>query len=249
MLAAVLGDAHSAFALDGRIIDATSGRPVQDAYVISAGVRGLGNKVGAFRLAKASDVLFARAPGYRAASVTAADLARSAGVIKLTPLTPKALYLTVYGVGSKSLREGAMALIRNGSANALVIDVKGDRGIVPYPSAQAQAVNPGARKVTTIPDLAAFVRRMHAQGVYLIARIVVFKDDPFAAARPDLAVKRGCSGTGKTWPGPIRFRRGCERTTSGWRWRRLERGSTRSSSITSASRIRRLGFDWPNPRI
>jgi hypothetical protein len=190
MLAAVLGDAHSAFALDGRIIDATSGRPVQDAYVISAGVRGLGNKVGAFRLAKASDVLFARAPGYRAASVTAADLARSAGVIKLTPLTPKALYLTVYGVGSKSLREGAMALIRNGSANALVIDVKGDRGIVPYPSAQAQAVNPGARKVTTIPDLAAFVRRMHAQGVYLIARIVVFKDDPFAAARPDLAVKR-----------------------------------------------------------
>jgi hypothetical protein len=61
---------------------------------------------------------------------------------------------------------------------------------VPYPSAEAQVVNPGARKVTTIPDLAALVSKMHAQGVYLIARIVTFKDDPLARARPDLAVKR-----------------------------------------------------------
>ncbi|HWA61147.1 MAG TPA: putative glycoside hydrolase, partial [Caulobacteraceae bacterium] len=39
-------------------------------------------------------------------------------------------------------------------------------------------------------DLAALARDLHARGAYLIARIVVFKDDPLAAARPDLAVKR-----------------------------------------------------------
>ena len=188
---AVLGGAERALALDGRILDAATGRPVQDAYVTFTGGQAQADQSGGFHIAGSADILFARAPGYRAASLTAPDLAKSGGVIKLTPFAPKALYLTVYGVGSKKLRDGAMALIRSGSANALVIDLKGDRGLVPYPSAEAQAVAPGARKMTTIPDLTTFARQMHAQGVYLIARIVTFKDDPLTSARPDLAIMRG----------------------------------------------------------
>jgi hypothetical protein len=179
-----------ALALDGRIVDAATGAAAQNAYVTSGDRLALADGSGAFHVDKPADVLFARAPGYRAGSVTVADLIKSGGVIRLTPFAPKALYLTVYGVGSQTLREGALTLIRSGSANALVIDLKGDRGIVPYPSAEAQVVNPAARKVTTIPNLPAFVAAMHAQGVYLIARIVTFKDDPLAASRPDLAVKR-----------------------------------------------------------
>ena len=190
VLAVVLFGADKALAVDGRILDAVSGAPVQDAYVKSAGAQAQADTSGGFHLAAAGGTLFARAPGYRATTISVADLARSAGVIKLTPFTPKALYLTVYGVGSNSLLGGAMALVRDGGANALVVDLKGDRGIVPYPSAEAQAANPGARKVTTIPDLAAFAAKMHAQGVYLIARIVTFKDDPLASAKPELAVKR-----------------------------------------------------------
>lgn len=175
--------------VEGRILDAATGAPVRDAYVIGDGNFVPVDAAGAFRLASAGDVVFARAPGYRATTIATAGLAASGGVARLEPFEPKALYLTVYGIGSKSLREGAMSLIARGAANALVIDLKGDRGIVPYRSAAAQAIGPAARKITTIPDLAGLARDMHARGVYLIARIVVFKDDPLAAARPELAVK------------------------------------------------------------
>jgi hypothetical protein len=151
----------------------------------------------------------ARAPGYRAATTATADLARSGGALKLAPFTPKALYLTVYGVGSKTLRDGAMALVRQGAVNALVIDLKGDRGLVPYPSAVALASAPGARKVTTVPDLPALVAELHRQGVYVIGRIVAFKDDPLAAAHPELAIKRAGGaafrdGEGLAWTDPFR---------------------------------------------
>ena len=228
-LLVLLGGAREAQALDGRLLDAASGAPVQDGYVTLAGGQATADKSGAFHLAGAGGTLFARAPGYRAATITPADLARSDGVIKLTPFTPKALYLTVYGVGSNGLREGAMTLIRGGSANALVIDLKGDRGIVPYPSAEAQAVNPGARKLTTIPDLAAFAGKMHAQGVYLIARIVTFKDDTLASARPDLAVKRG---DGR----PFRDREGLA-------WTDPFQADVRAYNIALATEAARAGFD------
>jgi hypothetical protein len=229
MLVAVLGGAGEALALGGRILSAASGAPVQDASVTFAGGQAQADKSGAFHLPGAGETLFARAPGYRAKTVTAADLAISAGVIKLTPFTPKALYLTVYGVGSNSLRESAMALIRNGSANALVIDVKGDRGIVPYPSAEAHRVNPSARKVTTIPDLAAFASKMHAQGVYLIARIVTFKDDPLATTRPELAVKRN---DGRLF-----------RDREGLAWTDPFQADVRAYNIALAVEAGRAGFD------
>lgn len=46
----------------------------------------------------------------------------------------------------------------------------------------------GARKLTTISSLPDLVRSGHDQGIYMIARIVTFKDNPLATARPDLGV-------------------------------------------------------------
>lgn len=209
ILAAALWPGCAALAMDGRIVDASTGAPIAGAYAVSGGEFAPTDASGAFHLSGGGERLFVRAPGYRAASVTAADLDRSGGIAKLTAFAPRALYLTVYGVGSKTLRDGAMALIRRGAVNALVIDLKGDRGLVPYPSAEAQAVNPRARQVTTIRDLAAFAREMHAQGVYLVARIVVFKDDTLAASRPELAVRRGDGAVfhdreGLAWTDPFR---------------------------------------------
>lgn len=189
LLIAASGAPASALGVEGRILDAVTGAPVTEAYVVQNGAVTSADASGAFRLADAGGVVFARAPGYRAATVSAGDLTAAGGVVKLAAFEPKALYLTVYGIGSKSLRDGALSLIRKGAANALVIDLKGDRGLVPYPSAVAKATAPAARKLTTIPDLAVLAKTLHAQGVYLIARIVVFKDDALASARPDLAVK------------------------------------------------------------
>jgi hypothetical protein len=41
-----------------------------------------------------------------------------------------------------------------------------------------------------MPDLAGLLSTLRQRGIYTIARIVVFKDDPLATARPDLAVHR-----------------------------------------------------------
>lgn len=206
---AVFLGAGSASALSGRVLDQETGKPVADATVVFAGAEVRTDAAGAFGVPGAGDRVMARAPGYRAAAVATADLARSGGVLKLTPFTPKALYLTVYGVGSKTLRDGAMALVRQGAVNALVIDLKGDRGLVPYPSAVALATAPGARKLTTVRDLPALVADLHREGVYVIGRIVAFKDDPLAAARPDLAIKRAGGGPfrdgeGLAWTDPFR---------------------------------------------
>ncbi len=180
----------SALALDGKVVDQKTGAPIADATVT------LGDKVagtdgaGRFHVEGTGTDLKARAPGYRAAQVALGASNGEGATVQLSAFEPNALYLTVYGIGSKALRGGALKLIANGDANALVIDIKGDRGLVDYPSAIPLAAANGARKVTTIGNLAALVKSLHDSGVYAIARIVTFKDNPLATYRPDLAVKR-----------------------------------------------------------
>ena len=187
--AMALGAHGRSFAFDGRLIDAATGAPVAEGVVFAAGRETRANLAGGFHVEGRPDRILARAAGYRATAATATELAASGGAIRLTAFTPRALYLTVYGVGSTGLRNGALSLVRAGAANALVIDLKGDRGLVPYPSAAPLAASPGARAVTTIRDLPALVRELHGQGAYLIARIVTFKDDPLARAHQELAIK------------------------------------------------------------
>ena len=83
--------------------------------------------------------------------------------------------------------------------NALVIDVKDDRGYVLYRSAVPLAHRIGAD--TVVPMRASRIRAvldtMHAHGIYAVARIVVAKDPTLANARRDWAVKR--KSDGKPW--------------------------------------------------
>jgi hypothetical protein len=88
------------------------------------------------------------------------------------------------------LREAALGLVDTTELNALVIDVTGDRGLIGYRSTIALAQQTGAQRVITMPDLPGLLATLRRQSVYTIARIVVFKDDPLATARPDLAVHR-----------------------------------------------------------
>ena len=174
-------------AFDGQLVDATSNAPIADGAVVLGDQRVLADAAGHFHLDSVTGQAFARAPGYRAGHF---DLAASDHAVKLTAFTPHALYLSVYGAGSHVIRDAALDVINGGGANALVIDVKGDAGLVAYPSEVALARTDGARKVTTIADLPALVSKLHQQHLYLIARIVTFKDNPLANARPDLAIRQ-----------------------------------------------------------
>jgi hypothetical protein len=131
-----------------------------------------------------------RAYGYGRGEMPIDALRRPPGEIQLSPVRPKALYLSVFGIGNRTLREAALELVDTTELNALVIDVKGDRGLIGYRSAIPLATKAGAQRVITMPDLAALLSTLRQQQIYTIARIVVFKDDPLATARPDLAVRR-----------------------------------------------------------
>jgi hypothetical protein len=109
--------------------------------------------------------------------------------IELVPFTPRGLYLSFYGIGDRKLREDALHLLRETELNTFVIDIKGDRGMIPYRSAIPLATEIGAQKITTVKDMKGLIGSLKNEGVYTIARIVVFKDNLLANHRPDLAVK------------------------------------------------------------
>ncbi len=176
--------------LDGHVIDASTGKPIAEATVTLGSKVVLTDGAGVYRIEGEGERIMARAPGYRASSYAAHSGGKAGGELSLTPFVPRALYLSIYGIGSKPIRDAALEVIHHGGANALVIDVKGDRGLLPYPSEIAMAKSNGARAVTTVRSLPDLVNNGHAQGIYMIARIVTFKDDPLAKARPELAIKR-----------------------------------------------------------
>lgn len=133
-------------------------------------------------------------------------LTASAAAFFLSPLgrgpgkrmeSVKAVYLSYYGVGDRSLRGQILDLLARTELNAVVIDVKGDRGFIPYESHVPLAIEAGALGPVRLRDLDDLLTRLRSQGIYTIARVVVFKDHVLARHRPDWAVID--AGTGAPW--------------------------------------------------
>ena len=192
---------------EGTVVDGTTNAPLAGAVVTVGEKTVLTDAQGHFRAAAGPLPLQVRLAGYRREAIAATD--SNPQTIRLTPLLPKALYLTVYGIGAPFLRDPAIDVIDKSKLNSLVIDLKGDRGLIPYPSAVPLAAKAGALKLRTIPDLKELASSLKAKGLYLIARIVVFKDDPLVALRPDWAVRTTGGGIwkdreGLSWIDPFK---------------------------------------------
>jgi hypothetical protein len=189
-LAFLLVAGYSALAAEyrGTVVDSVSASPIAGATVTLGDQSVVTDARGGYEIAGPESPLRFRAPGYRRQDVSQSP-SIAAAPVRLDQLMPKALYLSVYGIGSRSLREAAFDVIQRAALNAVVIDLKGDRGLIPYASAVPLAGPSGALKVRTVSDLGALVTSLQARGIYTIARIVVFKDDLLAQARPDWAVR------------------------------------------------------------
>jgi hypothetical protein len=180
-----------ALRVNGRVVDAVTRTPIADAILTTGDKELRSDPHGLFVLDVAdADVVRVRAHGYVRADVALRALRTADAEVRLKPFRPKALYLSMYGVGDKKLRTAALALLETTELNALVIDLKGDRGLVPYRSSVALATQVGAQRVITISDLPALVTDLRQRGIYTIARIVVFKDSLLALGRPALAVRK-----------------------------------------------------------
>jgi len=77
------------------------------------------------------------------------------------------------------------------------MDVKGDRGLIPYYSSIPLATEVGAQEQIRVRDWPKFMKWFKDRCVYTIARIVVFKDNPLATTHPELAVID--QRTGQPW--------------------------------------------------
>jgi hypothetical protein len=201
---------YAAGPITGRVVD-SSGRPIAGAIVTADGGTEMTDENGAFStMLKGEQTLAVRAYGYRRSDQIA--VSPSAGKIpqiRLSPVTPKGLYLTGFGIGNKALRDAALKLIEETELNTLVIDVKGDGGMVTFKSSVALAFSPDSQKVITVKDMKGLMKSLREKDIYTIARIVVFKDNPLVTVRPDLAV-RTQDGTiwhdreGLAWVDPFR---------------------------------------------
>jgi hypothetical protein len=194
-------------AYGGIVIDTTTRKPIEGAFVTFGNTVVRTDQNGKFKIDGSSDTLGIRAYGHSRREVVASTLTNEVPIL-LDTFIPKALYLSFYGIGDKKLRESALNLIKNTEINALVIDIKGDRGNVSFESSTPLAAEVGAQKIITIKDINSLVSDLHAKGIYVIARIVVFKDDPLASAKPDLAVKTAAGEIwkdkeGLAWPNPF----------------------------------------------
>jgi hypothetical protein len=108
-----------------------------------------------------------------------------------TPDTVRGLYVNRWAALGGRMWD-LIALARRTEVNALVVDVKDDRGLVLYPSRVALAREIGADTLQPmrLTRLRAVLDSMRAHGLYPIARIVVAKDPLLAAAKSAWAVKR-----------------------------------------------------------
>jgi hypothetical protein len=185
--------------LNGRVTDAATGKGVAAARLAVADLVLTTDSDGAYEFKRrpSQGTLLVLAPGYRRASL---DLGQQRGLdIQLQPNPVRATYMTYFAIGGAEYRQDMYHLLDTTEVNAVVIDVKGDYGLLSYRSKVPLAEQIGANSAPTIDDLDGLLRDLHQHGAYAIARIVVFKDNVLARngshAGVDLGVKDRRSGS------------------------------------------------------
>jgi hypothetical protein len=173
----------------GKVVDAVTKAPIEGAPVTLGDKMVRTDKEGAFSIEGTGDKLRLRAVGYERRDVPLSDLSGPNAEVTLKPLKVKGLYLSTYGAASPKIRNAALEVLERNNMNALVIDVKGDRGFIPFKVDIPLAEKIGAQKIILNKDYPAFIKKLKERNIYLIARIVTFKDDPLATAHPEWAVK------------------------------------------------------------
>ena len=98
----------------------------------------------------------------------------------------KGIYVTGAMAGTSNM-DNLIALVDRTELNTMVIDVKNDEGRVVYDMDSALVREIGAVK-EYVSDMPGLIRKCKEHGIYLIARIVAFKDPFLAENRQDLAL-------------------------------------------------------------
>lgn len=105
-----------------------------------------------------------------------------------TPVQAKGIFVTGAVAGTANTMPALTQLVEDTSLNAMVIDIKNDAGEVTYKMGLPLSQEIGA-EVRYVSDMPELIRQLKEKGIYLIARIVAFKDPILAEKKPEYAVK------------------------------------------------------------
>ena len=119
----------------------------------------------------------------------------------------KGIYITDLTAGAPKM-DKILSQMKDTELNALVIDIKNDNGQIVY-----QMHNDKQEKfyetTNIIKDLPGLVQRCHEQGLYLIARLVCFRDPAMGAVHPEWMNQKAdgslfTDNNGMTWINPYK---------------------------------------------
>ena len=106
---------------------------------------------------------------------------------KDTPESVRGIYMTSLVAGNKNFRNRLVGIVNDTEVNSIIIDIKevdgyvgysiGDKNLFPY-------------QKNWMPDIKDFITYLHEQDIYVIGRVVLFKDKVWAENHPEHAVKR-----------------------------------------------------------
>ena len=110
-------------------------------------------------------------------------------IARAHPREVRGVHVTMALAGLEGKIDEYVALKSYG-LNTLEVDVKDENGKVGFVSSDMPKVAREIGAAQPYFDVESVVGKVHAAGMYLIGRVVVFEDPTLSAARPDLAVLR-----------------------------------------------------------
>ncbi len=190
----------------GVLVDANTGEPVPDAAFRQNGQTLLqSGPDGGFLLEELTQqsAFTVRSPGYRVLRIGPRDRASTivphhcgtedgegpCWEIRLLPFKVRGVYIPFGLLYSRQRTLAVLDMVTHTELNAVVVDVKGDRGFLAYASQLPLAIELDVY-ASGMMDIQEFLAICRQRGIYTIARLVVFKDNPLAHGKPEWAVKQ-----------------------------------------------------------
>ena len=176
--------------IEGTIYDSVTHIPIEGATIIDSQKSVYSNSRGSYAIESDDYLLHVKKVGYRPYHLNRSEDGTSDDIY-LEPIQVKALYLNFWGarLGSKTL-DYILKMVDDGEINAIVMDVKNELGLTSYKTSvtQANAMRGFVRR--GIKNIDKFMAEIKRRNIYLIARIVVFKDELLVKNNPKLALKK-----------------------------------------------------------